>query len=231
MGLGRIALAALFQVAVQPVVGGSLQPSAVLGRLKLGLFIVAGQHCGLLTQIAIGTELLVIVLNFECLRKDQAQRHDCKKQRAAFGEGSASQHGRCCEVVAKWSSLLMLVPICQSLCRPPERGQFLTKTAVTEAQLDPNQTLRLTVSGRFGLEAHAAFRAAYQPYLGRVRKCEVCLRECTAIDSAGLAQLLILRDLTGLGPAQFSLVDCSNDVCRLLGYANFESLFTIIPRP
>lgn len=107
----------------------------------------------------------------------------------------------------------------------------MTKPAVTEAQLDPNQTLRLTVSGRFGLDAHAAFRAAYQPYLGRVRKCEVCLRDCSAIDSAGLAQLLILRDLTGLGAAQFFLLECGVEVCKLLDYANFDSLFTIIPQP
>lgn len=100
----------------------------------------------------------------------------------------------------------------------------------SEASFGADQTLHIALAGRFGLDAHSSFRAAYQPYIGRAQRCVIDMTECLSIDSAGLAQLLILKDLLGLEPAQFLLSGCGADVTRLLGYANFDQLFTVIPR-
>ncbi|UTA48458.1 STAS domain-containing protein [Simiduia sp. 21SJ11W-1] len=102
--------------------------------------------------------------------------------------------------------------------------------AGSEASFGADATLHLAITGRFGLDVHQAFREAYRPYVGRARRCVIDLSECTGIDSAGMAQLLILRDLLGLAQAQFLLSGSNEDVTRLLGYANFDQLFTVIPR-
>ncbi|MBB3167129.1 STAS domain-containing protein [Simiduia aestuariiviva] len=111
-----------------------------------------------------------------------------------------------------------------------QQDRLIGGGASSRASLGERRTLCISVSGRFGLDAHQAFRDAYQPFLMRARRCEIDLHDCEGIDSAGLAQLLILRDLIGLEQSQFLLKGCSADVCRLLGYANFDRLFTVIPR-
>lgn len=87
--------------------------------------------------------------------------------------------------------------------------------------------LRIRVSGRLGLNLHSEFRRAYQPLLRGVDRCEVDMGNCTGIDSSGMALLLILRDQTSLEPEQLLIRHCNADVARVLGYANFNKLFTI----
>lgn len=87
--------------------------------------------------------------------------------------------------------------------------------------------LVIRVQGRLGLNLHHEFRQAFRPYLEAMDSCEVDLSDCTGIDSSGMALLLILREQSGLNPAQLSITHCPEDVVRVLGYANFNKLFTI----
>ena len=90
--------------------------------------------------------------------------------------------------------------------------------------------LRIEVHGRLGLNMHGEFRRAYQPFLRGVDRCEVDMSACTGIDSSGMALLLILRDQTHLDAEQLLIKSCNPDVARVLGYANFDKLFTINPQ-
>ncbi|AFU99990.1 STAS domain-containing protein [Simiduia agarivorans] len=89
--------------------------------------------------------------------------------------------------------------------------------------------LRIRVCGKLGLNLHSEFRRAYQPLLRGVERCEVDMANCSGIDSSGMALLLILRDQTKLDAEQLIISHCNEDVDRVLGYANFNKLFTIIP--
>ena len=87
--------------------------------------------------------------------------------------------------------------------------------------------LVISVARRLGLTAHHDFRQAYMPHLRGLIKCEVNLQACTGIDSSGMAILLILRDQANLEPEQFSITDCSPEIFKVLGYANFDQIFTV----
>lgn len=89
--------------------------------------------------------------------------------------------------------------------------------------------LLIKVSGRLGLGVQQDFQRAYQPFLKGIDLCEIDLFSCTGIDSSGMALLLILRNHLNLESAQFLITHCSPDVYKVLGYANFQELFTVKP--
>lgn len=102
-------------------------------------------------------------------------------------------------------------------------------TAEVSVECPVEHEIVLKVTGRLGLNAHHAFRSAYAPYLRGLKRCEVNLEECPSIDSSGMAILLILRDQAKLEPEQFSITQCCPEVFKVLGYANFDQIFTVKP--
>ncbi|WP_390592058.1 STAS domain-containing protein [Simiduia litorea] len=100
-------------------------------------------------------------------------------------------------------------------------------TAEVTVECPSEHELVIRVSGRLGLNAHHDFRQAYMPHVRGLTKCEVNLQGCTGIDSSGMAILLILRDQAKLEPEQFSITHCNPEVYKVLGYANFDQIFTV----
>ncbi|WP_028294680.1 STAS domain-containing protein [Oceanobacter kriegii] len=90
------------------------------------------------------------------------------------------------------------------------------------------QELTIQVSGRFDFSAHQAFRDAYEtPASSGVRKFVVDLSGTSYLDSSALGMLLLLRDHAGGDTAEVSIVNCNQDVKKILAISNFEQLFAI----
>ena len=91
-----------------------------------------------------------------------------------------------------------------------------------------NNGLVIEVFGAFNLEVHSDFRRAFE-YQGQTySRYAVNLAQCTALDSAGLGMLLLLRDHTKLPKKDLIITHCSRDVRQVLRYASFDQIFTIV---
>jgi HptB-dependent secretion and biofilm anti anti-sigma factor len=89
------------------------------------------------------------------------------------------------------------------------------------------QELTIHVSGRFDFSAHQAFRDAYESQSDNVGRYIIDLHETSYLDSSALGMLLLLRDHAGGDRAHVSIVNCNNDVKKILKISNFEQLFQI----
>ena len=89
------------------------------------------------------------------------------------------------------------------------------------------QQLTIQVSGRFDFSAHQAFRDAYEVQQGGVRRYIVDLSGTSYLDSSALGMLLLLRDHAGGDSADIRIVNCNQDVKKILSISNFEQLFAI----
>lgn len=87
--------------------------------------------------------------------------------------------------------------------------------------------LIIRISGRFDFSAHQAFRDAYESLGEQPERYRVDMRETSYLDSSALGMLLLLRDHAGGDSADVQIVNCNNDVRKILTISNFEQLFAI----
>jgi len=87
--------------------------------------------------------------------------------------------------------------------------------------------LTITVDGRFDFSAHQAFRDAYEKLSPVPEKIIVDMADTTYLDSSALGMLLLLRDYAGGDQADINLINCNEDIRKILAISNFEQLFTI----
>lgn len=87
--------------------------------------------------------------------------------------------------------------------------------------------LTIRVDGRFDFSAHQEFREAYEQATSEVARYVVDLGQTSYLDSSALGMLLLLRDYAGGDAAQIQIVNCNEDVRKILTISNFEQLFTI----
>lgn len=90
------------------------------------------------------------------------------------------------------------------------------------------QELTIAIEGRFDFGAHQAFRDAYERVECAPKRYSVDLQDTTYLDSSALGMLLLLRDHAGGDHAQIRLLNCNNDVRKILAISNFEQLFQIV---
>lgn len=90
-----------------------------------------------------------------------------------------------------------------------------------------NSQLTITIDGRFDFAVHQDFRAAYEN--AAIEPLSYCVDMTTTnyLDSSALGMLLLLRDHAGGDSAQITIVNCNDDVKKILKISNFEQLFTI----
>ena len=89
------------------------------------------------------------------------------------------------------------------------------------------QELTLRIQGRFDFNSHQAFRDAYQGVDGSPQRYVVDLAGATYLDSSALGMLLLLRDHAGGDRADVRLINCNDDVRKVLSISNFQQLFVI----
>lgn len=87
--------------------------------------------------------------------------------------------------------------------------------------------LTIKVKGRFDFSAHQEFRDAYEKVDTVPALYMVDMAETTYLDSSALGMLLLLRDHAGGDSAKIQIINCNNDVKKILTISNFEQLFEI----
>ena len=87
--------------------------------------------------------------------------------------------------------------------------------------------LNICIEGRFDFSSHQEFRKAYEESGMAPNLYVVDMKETTYLDSSALGMLLLLRDHAGGDEAQISIVNCNDDVKKILTISNFEQLFEI----
>jgi HptB-dependent secretion and biofilm anti anti-sigma factor len=85
----------------------------------------------------------------------------------------------------------------------------------------------IAVEGKFDFSAHKDFRETYEQVATGPQTYTVDLRDASYLDSSALGMLLLLRDHAGGDAAAIKIVNCSEDVRRILRVSNFEQLFEI----
>lgn len=91
---------------------------------------------------------------------------------------------------------------------------------------DANE-LTIKVDGRFDFSSHQDFRRSYEEAAQKPKTFTVDMRDTTYLDSSALGMLLLLRDYAGGDEAKVSIVNCNEDVKKILSISNFEQLFRI----
>jgi len=90
-----------------------------------------------------------------------------------------------------------------------------------------NSEVTIKVDGRFDFSDHQAFREAYEEQSSDVSKYVVDMSTASYLDSSALGMLLLLRDYAGGDQANIEIVNCNDDVKKILTISSFEQLFTI----
>lgn len=89
------------------------------------------------------------------------------------------------------------------------------------------EELVISIEGRFDFSAHQEFRDSYERIESEPHSYTVDLNRTTYLDSSALGMLLLLRDHAGGDSAEIKIVNCNQDVKKILTISNFEQLFTI----
>lgn len=87
--------------------------------------------------------------------------------------------------------------------------------------------LNIGIDGRFDFSSHQDFRKAYEETNGTLDKYIVDMNATTYLDSSALGMLLLLRDHAGGDHANIRIINCNDDVKKILTISNFEQLFEI----
>lgn len=98
---------------------------------------------------------------------------------------------------------------------------------ITSTTSADNSELTISVEGRFDFSSHQEFRRAYETLSSKPASYVVDMGGTTYLDSSALGMLLLLRDYAGGDNSNISIVNCNDDVKKILSISNFEQLFTI----
>ena len=87
--------------------------------------------------------------------------------------------------------------------------------------------LTINIEGRFDFSSHQDFRRSYEGLSAKPASYKVDMNATSYLDSSALGMLLLLRDYAGGDNADISIVNCNDDVKKILSISNFEQLFKI----
>ena len=87
--------------------------------------------------------------------------------------------------------------------------------------------LTINVEGRFDFSSHQEFRNSYENAVVKPKSYSVDFSDTSYLDSSALGMLLLLRDYAGGDEAKIAIINCCDDVKKILTVSNFEQLFTI----
>lgn len=99
--------------------------------------------------------------------------------------------------------------------------------SITTERSEDGAELTIRIEGRFDFSSHQAFRYAYEAEGQGTARYVIDMRDTTYLDSSALGMLLLLRDYAGGENADVRIVNCNEDVRRILTVSNFEQLFQI----
>jgi anti-anti-sigma factor len=92
-----------------------------------------------------------------------------------------------------------------------------------------DDTVRLSLNGRFDFSSHRDFRSACDEALKipDIKEIEADFSHVDYLDSSALGMLLLLRERAQNANLKVALTNCTGLVQQVLDVANFQRLFTI----
>lgn len=87
--------------------------------------------------------------------------------------------------------------------------------------------LTLGINGKFDFSLLNEFREAYSTDDARRSKVIINFREVTSIDSSALGMLLNMQRNLNKADCEIELINCSQDVTKILQIVRFDKKFTI----
>jgi anti-anti-sigma factor len=88
------------------------------------------------------------------------------------------------------------------------------------------QELTITIDGRFDFNIHNEFRKSYVD-LPATTRYVIDLGKATYMDSSAMGMLLLLREHAGKEKANVRLLNCSEEIRRILAISNMDKLFPL----
>src|SRR5258708_6346168 len=99
--------------------------------------------------------------------------------------------------------------------------------SITSMLSNDGQELLIQINGRFDFSTLQMFRNAYEGTQGEPLTYKVDLKGSDYIDSSALGMLLALRDHAGGDDARIKIVNCSNDIKKIMFVTKLNELFDI----
>ena len=99
--------------------------------------------------------------------------------------------------------------------------------AISYSACADGKTLTISVEGRFDFSSHQEFRRAYEDRPVAAQAYIIDLQAASYLDSSALGMLLLLKDFAGGDNADIKIINCNDDVKKILSISNFEQLFSI----
>jgi len=90
-----------------------------------------------------------------------------------------------------------------------------------------NQTVTISIRGRFDFSTHKEFRAAYKDRGDAFSRYVVNMRDVEYIDSSALGMLLLLREHAKPYGGNVVIKGCKPGIEKILKIANFGRLFDV----
>ncbi|HEY8085630.1 MAG TPA: STAS domain-containing protein [Methylophilaceae bacterium] len=90
-------------------------------------------------------------------------------------------------------------------------------------------TITITLEGRFDFSAHRVFRSQYEATLQipEVKHIALNMAKVEYLDSSALGMLLLLNEGARASNIQVAIVNCPENVMKILNIANFGRIFKI----
>lgn len=99
--------------------------------------------------------------------------------------------------------------------------------AIISTVSDDGSELIIKIEGRFDFSVHQDFRSAYEELKVKPKNYTIDMTQATYLDSSALGMLLLLKDYAGGDSADITILNCSEDVKKILAISNFGQLFNI----
>jgi anti-anti-sigma factor len=100
--------------------------------------------------------------------------------------------------------------------------------SIQSSASEDGKTLTIAIKGRFDFSSLQLFRNAYEKTDIKPQAFIVDLKECDYLDSSALGMLLALRDYGGGDTADIKIINCTNDVRKILLITKLDELFDVI---
>ncbi len=90
-------------------------------------------------------------------------------------------------------------------------------------------TITITLEGRFDFSAHRVFRSQYEASLQipEVKHVALNMAKVEYLDSSALGMLLLLNEGARANNIQVAIINCPENVMKILNIANFGRIFKI----
>jgi len=99
--------------------------------------------------------------------------------------------------------------------------------AIQAVSSEEGKILTIQIQGRFDFSSLQVFRTSYESVNVKPQSYIVDMKECDYLDSSALGMLLSLRDYAGGDDAQIKIMNCTNDVRKILLITKLDELFEV----